>query len=188
MDAITIKTTTTVVDLTGLACLRGGVAVLSKLGPWVTELRLKGCAGLAGDLAAFAPLVRLVVLDLGGVTQLEGSLASLAGLKKLRVLDLQGDPVSRSHAVAGAFADATELPELTHLNLNFCSLVRGDLEDLVGLLSLTFLGISSTAAIGDCHALAHLPLASLEIFDCPQVHGVGGFKQQRPECRVYGRK
>ena len=168
--------------------LKCGVAVLSKLGPWVTELRLKGCAGLAGDLAAFAPLVRLVVLDLGGVTQLEGSLASLAGLKKLRVLDLQGDPVSRSHAVAGAFADATELPELTHLNLNFCSLVRGDLEDLVGLLSLTFLGISSTAAIGDCHALAHLPLASLEIFDCPQVHGVGGFKQQRPECRVYGRK
>ena len=177
-----------VLNLSDLQCVTGSAEVFSKLTK-LTELRLNGCSGLSGYLSAFAGLHQLTVLDLCGCVDFEGSLAMLGSLKQLRVLNLQGDTMRRCHAITGTLSDVTEFPELNHLNLNFCSLVTGDLEDLVGLLGLNFLGISSTPVTGGCNSIAHLPLTSIEIFDCPGVHGVGVFKQQKGSgCRVYGRK
>lgn len=175
---------TTKLDLTNLTCLHGDVTFLTELTS-LSEVRLKGCVNIQGSLEKFARLEALCVLDLGGCTSLVGSLASLSLLKKLRYLDIQGDMVSRSSTITGGFSDITEFPELEHLNLNFCSQVRGDLEEFVGLLQLKFIGISSTGATGDANALSHLPLVSIEIYYCPHIFGIGGLKQ-RSNCRVYG--
>jgi hypothetical protein len=102
---------------------RGGIGLLSLLGPGLRQLSLRSARGVSGELGELASLTGLQKLDLGG-TSVHGDVSRLRGLTQLTTLVLSFT------AVDGDIGSlASSLPRLTRLELEHSS-VSGQLADL----------------------------------------------------------
>lgn len=165
-------------NLKGCSGLNGDVAVFSDF-PDLERLSITGCEALFGNVSAFSRLQKLKRLGLcSGVT---GNLSSLSGLVNLQELHL-----FLCASLSGDLSAIAGLKQLKDVMLTYCSGVSGDISTLAGLLKLEHWDASGCGLRGDVSVFARLEqLKRVDVSGCAGLSGdVSAFAGLRKLARL----